>query len=386
MTEHDTIIATGNVRWISLDSFFVVRRLVRHHRPWRVAALCGIILLAVHSLAIARMPIVGKATLTSESAATGLNSKFHELMARVDGPAWVGYEIPSIRGYRMHCGQPEDHDCLCYLEREHESFSQTMSADSDLAGPSPSALVLYRIDRQRVDRIRCFSADCSIDAGRRPVFWLTDVRPAESIALLESLIEPAAGRGDDDNVGESAVMVIAIHADPGSFSSLEKLAGPARPESVRKQAVFWLGQINDPRTLAVLDRVFRSDPSGEVREQVVFALSCSDLSGALDALIRIAHDDNDPDIRKNALFWLGNKAGEKSVGAIRDAVESDPDTDVKEAAVFALSQLPKDRGVPLLIDVAKTHHNAKIREQAIFWLGQSGDSRALEFFEEVLTH
>ena len=41
--------------------------------------------------------------------------------------------------------------------------------------------------------------------------------------------------------------------------------------------------------------------------------------------------------------------------------------------------------MPLLIEVARTNRSPKVREQAIFWLGQSGDPRALEFFEEVLT-
>ena len=60
------------------------------------------------------------------------------------------------------------------------------------------------------------------------------------------------------------------------------------------------------------------------------------------------------------------------------------DTDVKKKAVFALSQLPRDEGVPLLIQVARTNRNPAVRKQAIFWLGQSQDSRALQFFEEVL--
>jgi len=57
---------------------------------------------------------------------------------------------------------------------------------------------------------------------------------------------------------------------------------------------------------------------------------------------------------------------------------------VKKKAVFALSQLPKDEGVPLLIEVAKTNKNPAVRKQAMFWLGQSHDSRAVEFFEQVL--
>jgi HEAT repeat protein len=58
---------------------------------------------------------------------------------------------------------------------------------------------------------------------------------------------------------------------------------------------------------------------------------------------------------------------------------------VKKKAVFALSQMPKDEGVPKLIQVAQTNKNPEVRKQAMFWLGQSGDRRAVEFFEKILS-
>jgi HEAT repeat protein len=57
---------------------------------------------------------------------------------------------------------------------------------------------------------------------------------------------------------------------------------------------------------------------------------------------------------------------------------------VKKRAVFSLSQLPKDEGIPLLINIARTNKNAEVRKQAMFWLGQSRDSRAIDFFAEIL--
>jgi len=122
-----------------------------------------------------------------------------------------------------------------------------------------------------------------------------------------------------------------------------------------------------------------------VRAHIAFALSVSHEAGALDEMIRMAHDDTSSHVRGQALFWLAQKAGKKAVGTITGAIENDPDTDVKKKAVFALSQLPKDEGVPKLIDVAQNNRNPAVRKQAMFWLGQSNDSRALQFFEKVLT-
>jgi len=153
------------------------------------------------------------------------------------------------------------------------------------------------------------------------VVWLTDVKPAESVRLLRSLV---ASGGSEERGGrrveEPALAALAFHADP---SALEALIGLAR-----------------------------QDASGHVRGQ--------------------------------ALFWLAQRAGSKVAGVITRAIEDDPETEVKKRAVFALSQLPHDEGVPLLIDTARKNRNPAVRKQAMFWLGQSNDPRALAFFEEVL--
>src|SRR5436305_15206835 len=99
----------------------------------------------------------------------------------------------------------------------------------------------------------------------------------------------------------------------------------------------------------------------------------------------MACEDETSHVRGHALFWLAQKAGQEAVGAITRAIQSYPVTDVKTRAVFALSQLPRDEGVPKLIEVAQTNHNREVRKQAMFWLGQSHDSRALAFFEKILS-
>ena len=37
------------------------------------------------------------------------------------------------------------------------------------------------------------------------------------------------------------------------------------------------------------------------------------------------------------------------------------------------------------MEVAETSPFAKVRHSAVYWLGQTGDSRALDFFERILT-
>jgi hypothetical protein len=39
----------------------------------------------------------------------------------------------------------------------------------------------------------------------------------------------------------------------------------------------------------------------------------------------------------------------------------------------------------MLIDLVKTHKSRRVRERAMFWLAESGDPRALQLMEQILT-
>ena len=103
-------------------------------------------------------------------------------------------------------------------------------------------------------------------------------------------------------------------------------------------------------------------------------------------LIALARDNSKPtETRKNAVFWLGQAAA-NATGALDSLVsDNSVDREVRESAIFALSQRPRDEGVPILINVAKNNHDPELRRKAMFWLGQTGDPRAIELFEAILT-
>jgi HEAT repeat protein len=248
-----------------------------------------------------------------------------------------------------------------------------------------TAVVLLRAEQGRISRVRVVSLGCGIDAGGRTLTWVDDVKPAESLALLSSLAVSGDETAGRDKVTDSAIMAIAVHDGTAADDVLERLIAPAQPERIRKKTAFWMGNMRGRRGYEALSRLVREDPSDKVREQGVFALSQSEVPEAVDAMIRVAQKDASTHVRGQALFWLGQKAGKKAVAAINGAITDDPETEVKKKAVFALSQLPKEEGVPMLIQVAKTNRNPEVRKQAMFWLGQSGDSRALAFFQDVLS-
>jgi HEAT repeat protein len=291
-----------------------------------------------------------------------LEQRFREQLNAQPQPAWVGYTVPSVPGHDQNC-----------------SYGHGVVAPGPVhLEPPDQVQILFRVEQNRVGKIRVISGDCQVDADGLPLKWIRDVRPAESVALLSSLTV------QDDRVRDGAVTAIAVHADASADQALEKFAAQDQPESLREKAVFWMGAARGRRGYENLRQIVMRDPSDHIREKAIFALSVSREPEALNTMIAVAHNDASTHVRGQALFWLAQKAGKKAAGAISDAIERDPDTEVKKKAVFALQQLPDGQGVPLLIQVARTNRNPAVRKQAIFWLGQSGDPRALAFFEEVL--
>jgi len=338
-------------------------------------------------------PQVENARLEKRTLAGSLMAEVKAWAAKAEQPQWLGYAVPQIGRERMMCCG--DHDgswrngCgRCRLEDRQGEASVTSKEEpgsAKLEAPR-SITVLFRANNKHVTKIRVVSLECALDAGGLPFVWLGGVKPAESVALLETFVQGTdLDAQNEEHISHSALTAIALHADPAADLALESFTRTSQPESLRKQSAFWLGAAREKAGLAVLEKMAKSDPSPEVRAQVTFALSVSHEQGAVEEMIRMAHADQSSHVRGQALFWLAQKAGQRAIGAITGAIENDPDTDVKNKAVFALSQLPKDEGVPKLIEVAQTNHNREVRKQAMFWLGQSHDPRALAFFEKILT-
>ena len=353
----------------------------------RSLVLASLLLTAVPAAA---QPRIENGRVTSQPAGTSLAQTVRTLISGQSEPAWIGYSVPIVSGEHTMCCTDSSTACCtgCRLEPSGNSstttrMSQTPGGVVKLEGPVQMT-VLLRVADKRVERVRVFSDECALDAGGRPVVWLENVRPSDSISYLESLATAPVDPQQKDRVTEGAITAIALHSDSAADATLERLVAPGQPERVRRSVPFWLGNTRGRRGLEVLRRLVKEDASTDVRKKAVFGISQSREPGAVDTLIDAARSNDLTSVRGEAIFRLGQKAGQKAAAAITERIEQDPDTDVKKRAVFALSQLPKDEGVPLLIKVARTHTNPAVKKQAMFWLGQSRDPRAIEFFAEIL--
>ena len=152
-------------------------------------------------------------------------------------------------------------------------------------------VVLFRVADRAVDRIRVFSEDCELDAGGRTVTWLEGVRPADSIALLESFARPPTA---PRRVTDGAISAIALHGDPAADASLDRLVAPAQPEARAQEGDFWLGNSRGAPRAGNARRVLKEDPSAEVQKSAVFGVSQSHEPDAFDVLLGLARNDANP--------------------------------------------------------------------------------------------
>ena len=169
----------------------------------------------------AQQPRITNGRVAAQPAGSPFAQSFRSLVSSQADVAWFGYAVPVVDGERVMCCfsgdttwvngnvvMSEGNGCCraCRLEPSADGTSMATRAPATagtgtarnvvrLEG-SDRMVVLFRVAERAVDRIRVFSEDCELDAGGRTVTWLEGVRPADSIAVLESYATPADGRRD----------------------------------------------------------------------------------------------------------------------------------------------------------------------------------------------
>ncbi len=319
-----------------------------------------------------------------------LDAAFRGIVNGQTSPAWIAYAVPQIPGDHTSCCFYSNNGMSwqgCSLEPNQGNVAFVPSGGTvRLEGPA-EFFVFFRVEDKKVGKIRNYSIDCNIDAGGLPVYWLTGVNAAQSVALLESFAagNAAATGTDERRIANGAISAIGLHRDAAADAALDRLTAAAQPEETRRQAVVWMGNSRGRHGLESLLRILRDDPSDRVRESAIQALAQNKEPEAVPAVVRIAHEDKSARIRGQALFWLAQTASRQIVEpAIRGAIEQDPETQVKRKAVQSLMQMKNGEGVPLLIEIARTNKNPVVRKEAMSQLGNSKDPRAVKFFEDLL--
>jgi hypothetical protein len=293
------------------------------------AALLGCVTLG--ATVAAQQPRVTNAKLSTQSVAGGLAQTFRSLVAAQTDIAWIGYSVPvSDREKTMCCWSSADGSTYisgtmsgdtpccggCRLEPSADGTARPAVTSAPQTGPiklegSDRMIVLFRIVERRVERVRSYSEDCAIDAGGRTVTWLQEVRPTESIALLESLI---GAEGDRKNrVTSAALSAISMHAEPTAAQTVERLARSHAVPAIRSDAIFWLGQMAGMKVASTITDAIANDPDTEVKKRAVFALSQLPRGEGVPLLIDVARKNPNPAVKKQAIFWLGQSKDPRAI-------------------------------------------------------------------------
>jgi hypothetical protein len=328
-------------------------------------------------------------------SAGNVEGAVQQIVRSAKGIAWIAYDAPVNEPHAQMCcfdsfqeGEKKGwRNGGCSLKESSSSVTFNQGDDKSSAQPveRDTFTIFLRANGGVIDRVRMFSSDCRVDAGGLPLTRLAAVRGEESVAFLASLIDTLGSGGSKKKDERNHVIAaIAMHRATNSISTLSAIAKSQRDDELRGHAAFWLGMKGGDAGRTVLRQLIDTDQDDHVREQAIAGIAQDDARAATDLLLTLAKNHRDAAIRKRAIFWLGQRAGERATADLKEATD-DPDDEVREAAVFAISQLPRDRAIPELIELAKTHKSKVVREQAMFWLGESGDPRALDFIEEVLT-
>jgi hypothetical protein len=269
-------------------------------------ALALIVLLASVPGALAQ-PRLSNAELRTTAVNGALARATIEGLAKA-GPAWAGYAVPAIGGdHRMCCWNDGSNGTCCEgcrLEPGGPGSSGVTFGGS--SGPIPlegsrTLFVLFRVEGGQIGRIRTFSEDCPLDGGGLALHWLTGVRPADSVSLLDSFLNGSTSR----KLADAALSALAMHQEPAALDRLIHAAREGETTQVRGQALFWLAQRAGEKAVGVISEAITRDPETDVKRRAVFALSQLPRDEGVPLLIQVARTNTNPAVRKQAMFWLG---------------------------------------------------------------------------------
>jgi len=158
--------------------------------------LIATFMLIVASACLGQRPNATNAKVQEVSAAGGLKAAFDAIVQKQDAAAWIGYRIPTTGKERTMCcfdswdGYENSGRCCggCKLESgKGNTFNGTRS---DCSPPEAFkySFVLFRVESRQLMRVRNYSADCALDFGGLPLYWIENVNPGQSVTLLTDLV------------------------------------------------------------------------------------------------------------------------------------------------------------------------------------------------------
>jgi hypothetical protein len=266
------------------------------------AAIVALVCVLAASPAFAQQPRTVNARVSARPAGDDLPRAIAAIAAQQVEPAWLGYGVPIFD--RDASGRQDGWSERCRLEQSAVDSTTTgavVPAGPIRLEPSPTLMVLMRLQNREVQRLRTLSSDCVIDGGGLALYWLDGVDAGQSVAFLKMLVTNVNLRGQS----EAALTALSLHHDPSAATALLDLAKNNGDTRIRQRALFWVARRADSQAVPAITDVIERDPNIEVKKQAVFALSQLPRDQGIPLLIKLAQSHTNPAVRKQAMFWLG---------------------------------------------------------------------------------
>jgi hypothetical protein len=326
------------------------------------------------------MPIAALTALGFAASANAVSNDLENRVTASDG--WVAYRVPMVADVDAPCCYSVRDGAAtkrgCNLDERDWGFT-TGHSDDDPAVVLDATLVVYlRVEHGRVQRVRAVGASCPVRTDGT-VRWIDAVDPANSVAMLSSLLERTGA-----DVEHSSLAALAYHADVSATRALTARAEPSHPFKERGDALFWLGQARGAQGADVVEHYATTDADPKLRAHAIFALTQSKAADVYTHILTMAHHDPAEHVRSQAFFWLAQMGDARAKDDIIASLKTESSDRVREQAVFALSQLDDGAAEEALIAVLRGDYPRAVKKPALFWLGQSGSPRALAYFDEAL--
>jgi len=193
-------------------------------------------------------------------------------------------------------------------------------------------------------------------------------------------IHMGRGRSDDSWCEIGPARVVLQHTGATVTDVLVTVGGP------RASGDTDLGTIPPAEAarylLAVAPRL-----AGRSGDNAVMGAAIADAPSSWRRMLQIARTaDASESSRKASLFWVSQEASALATAGLTDVAMDDANVRaVRSDALFYLAQRRNGEGIPSLIKVVRESKSVQLRKDAIFHLAQSGDPRALDLFEEMLS-
>jgi len=197
-----------------------------------------------------------------------------------------------------------------------ESFAwlrDRVGQDADLNGDALAAIAVHDGDQPFGFLVDAANGSATGEIREDAIFWLGQVRIADSAAVIERLMF------DDDSAGirQHAAFVLGQSTFAGRHEALIRQGRGDEVAEVRSQAWFWLAQTGANGSEEAIRQAMAEDPDREVREEAVFALSQLPGERAVDALLAVVEDRRlATEVRKAALFWLVQSESDRAFASV----------------------------------------------------------------------